>query len=178
MQHHGTAHCQWTRKFLQTSNCYCASLHIQRSKPSFSAKQDECGVNISTYTPKGISSEHSVLLHDQHPGVCEEQSCYMNADEAIVLHFMAITITSICCWSCTKGFLGNVSNVAPISSCISSVNMSHLHVLLRSKLECTARILTDCFPVWNTTCSNCIYHIYCTEIHTVTADVTEISQYA
>jgi hypothetical protein len=46
-------------------------------KPSFNAKQNEGGVNISTYTPKGMSSEHSILPHDQHPGVCEEELCYI-----------------------------------------------------------------------------------------------------
>ena len=46
-------------------------------KPSFNATQNECGVNISTYTAKGVSSQHSFLLHDEHPGVCEEQLCYI-----------------------------------------------------------------------------------------------------
>jgi hypothetical protein len=61
-------------------------------KPSFSTKENECGVNISTYTPEGMSSEHSFLLHDQHPGDGEEWLLYM---DAVVFHFMAKKVTCL-----------------------------------------------------------------------------------
>jgi prophage maintenance system killer protein len=35
------------------------------------------------------------LLHDQHPGVCEEQLCYTDAHEAAALHFMAMTMSHL-----------------------------------------------------------------------------------
>lgn len=61
----------------------------------------------------------------------------------------------ICCCICSTGFLGSVSNLAPILSRISS--MSHLHIHTN-----TSHIVLNYFPVWNWHICKCLSNLLTT----------------
>ena len=154
-------------------------------KPSFNAKQNECGVNISTYTPKGTSSEHSFLPHDQHPGVCEEQLCYIWMQLYSILWqkqwhaYLLLHLPRRFCRKCLQCSTNFVQHF---------LNKSHPHVLVMSRrnvpqkyfshsselLSCVELVHLQMFVqvIDDISWGHCIGHIYCMKCRCV----TEISQ--
>jgi len=62
-------------------------------KPNFVAEQG-CGVDfLSIHCLKVLVHKISVLLHDLHCRVCEQQLSYMDINVAVLLHFLMMTLT-------------------------------------------------------------------------------------
>lgn len=88
-----------TWDFQRTINCYSEISLIYEMKPSFVAEHKECGVyGISAQASHKCTSWHnSLLLHDPCPAVREPRLTYMDANAAVLLHFVLIMHTPVCC---------------------------------------------------------------------------------
>ena len=100
--------CGVTVNFLQTGACYSDSSVIHWQELRLIANQNQCVVDF-------FSSQSSVLLQDKSLRRKYSNFAAFRGDEAG---------TSVCCISCAKHFLGNVSNPEPILSTILSVGVS------------------------------------------------------
>lgn len=113
-----------TYGILQTTTSYSESWHIHwdETKIKYLTKR-VWGLLLSYST----FSQNSVLLCDQHHRGCTTQFSYLDANVALLLHFVLIKETPICHACHSEVFLWVDSNLAPFSS--SSVSTYLPYVL-------------------------------------------------
>jgi hypothetical protein len=90
--------------------------------------------SISTAYVEGMCLQNFVCLHGLHCRISGQQLSHTDANTTVLsLFYGDDTVTPVCCASCAKDFVGDISNLAPVSS--SFLQLTHvLCILLLSKI--------------------------------------------
>jgi hypothetical protein len=94
--------------------------------------------SVSAAYVEGTCLQNLVYLHGPHCKMSEQHLSHTDANATVLsLFYGDDTVTPVCCASHAKDFLGDISNLAPVSSSFSQLTYV-LCILLLSKIGSVA----------------------------------------
>ena len=141
-----------------------------------------CGLFLQHATSEGTISQNSFTSHDLCHSFHGPSHTYAHA--AVILHFLLIMHTNLWCANWANNVVADILNPMPVSTSFSLACMHLCHIT-----DCLQwHMLLETFPhncklflcleeahhktsIWLyiTSCSQCILHMHCIQIHIVTA---------